>query len=65
MFQNQDQLPVFSHASTVTHEMKHQMCSEVTQVLKCFWNTMCSLIELQFVLKNGVSNSVMTSCVRS
>jgi hypothetical protein len=29
MFQRQDQLPVFWHASTVTHEMKHQMCSEM------------------------------------
>ena len=29
MFQRQDQLPVFRHASTVTHEMKHQMCSEM------------------------------------
>ena len=29
MFQRQDRLPVFRHASTVTHEMMHQMCSEM------------------------------------
>jgi hypothetical protein len=29
MFYRQDQLSVFRHASTVTHEMKHQVCSEM------------------------------------
>jgi hypothetical protein len=29
MFYRQDQLPVFRHASTVIHEMKQQVCSEM------------------------------------